>query len=67
VRFADGADAVVVATEWPEFRALSPAVITSRMRGRLILDAGRFLDPAFAADERLVPDRSVGRASGGHA
>ena len=33
---------------------------------RLILDAGRFLDPAFAADDRLAY-RSVGRASGGKA
>jgi UDPglucose 6-dehydrogenase len=66
---AEGADAVVLATEWPEFRALTPAVLASRMnagvQGRLILDAGRFLDAAaFAADERFVY-RSVGRASGG--
>ncbi len=59
---ADGADAVVLATEWPEFRALSPAVIASRMTGRLVVDAGRFLGATLADDSRL-DYRSVGRSS----
>jgi UDPglucose 6-dehydrogenase len=37
------ADAVVVATEWPEFRELSADDFTQRMAGRLILDPAAFL------------------------
>jgi UDPglucose 6-dehydrogenase len=47
-----GADAAVLATEWPEFKELSPAS-TALMRGRLLIDQNRFLGEAFAADQRV--------------
>ena len=56
-----GADAVVIVTEWPEFRAvLDPAVRTS-MRQPLIIDGRNLLDPdeAVAAGFAYV---SVGRS-----
>ena len=59
---ASGADALVVANESPEFRNLSVDDVASAMAGRVILDAGRFLPPAFAADKRLSLI-SVGRIS----
>jgi nucleotide sugar dehydrogenase len=40
---ADRADAVVVATEWPEFRQVDPANLRSVMRGDLVLDGRNFL------------------------
>ncbi len=41
---ADGADAIVVATEWPEFRQVDWTSIAARMRGRLLLDARHVVD-----------------------
>jgi UDPglucose 6-dehydrogenase len=53
VRFADsalgaaeGADAVVVLTEWNEFRALPPDRLKAAMKGRVILDLRNVWDPA---------------------
>jgi UDPglucose 6-dehydrogenase len=40
----DDADAVVVATPWPEYRSLSLPEIAPRMRGRVIVDPYRMLD-----------------------
>ena len=40
----DGADALILATEWPEFRTLNVEELASRMRGRLILDGRNVLD-----------------------
>jgi UDPglucose 6-dehydrogenase len=59
---ATGADALVVGNESPEFRNLSTNDIASVMAGRIVLDAGRFLAPAFAEDPRLSLI-SVGRVS----
>jgi UDPglucose 6-dehydrogenase len=50
---ARGAHALVVATEWPEFRELSPDDVAGEMIGRLVLDPGRFLGPDFARDPRF--------------
>jgi UDPglucose 6-dehydrogenase len=41
---AAGADAVLVATEWPEFAALDPVRLAAAMRGTLIVDARNLLD-----------------------
>lgn len=41
-----GADAVVIATEWNEFRALSPARLRQAMRGAVIIDLRNIYDPA---------------------
>jgi len=43
---ADGADIIVIATEWPEFRALDWTQIHSRMSRPLVLDGRNLLDPA---------------------
>ena len=40
----EGADALVVCTEWPEFRQLDWPKLVPRLRQQLILDATRFLE-----------------------
>ena len=47
-----GADAVVVATEWPEFKALAPNDVAGRGRV-VVVDQYRFLDESFTTDDRL--------------
>ncbi len=42
---ADGADAVVILTEWNEFRALGLPVLKSRMRGNVIMDLRNIYQP----------------------
>ena len=49
----DGADAVVVCTEWPEFRTLDWPALLPRLRRPLVLDAGRFLEKALAGQPGL--------------
>jgi UDPglucose 6-dehydrogenase len=51
-----GADAVVVATEWPELAALDWSVIAPTMAGDLVMDARRIVDAraASAAGLRLL-------------
>lgn len=54
---ARGADALLVATEWPAFREVALAGALGAMRGRLILDPNRFLAAQAAglgADYRAV-------------
>ncbi len=41
----DGADVLLVATEWPEFAEVDLAEVASRMRGHRIVDARNLLDP----------------------
>jgi UDPglucose 6-dehydrogenase len=43
---ARGADAVVVITEWNEFRAIAPAKLKEVMRGNVIVDLRNIFDPA---------------------
>jgi UDPglucose 6-dehydrogenase len=43
---AEGADALVLLTEWNEFRALSPERLARAMRGRVLLDLRNVYDPA---------------------
>jgi UDPglucose 6-dehydrogenase len=59
---ASGADALVIANECPEFRSLSADDIVGAMKGRVVLDAGRFLGAVLASDKRLSLI-SVGRMS----
>jgi UDPglucose 6-dehydrogenase len=40
----DGADAVVLVTEWPEFRELDWGEVRRRMRVPLVVDGRNFLD-----------------------
>jgi UDPglucose 6-dehydrogenase len=42
---ADGADACIIVTEWPEFAELDLGELGERMTGRLIVDGRNFLDP----------------------
>ena len=42
---AAGADALVVITEWNEFRALSPDRLRDAMRGRVLVDLRNVYDP----------------------
>ena len=53
---ADGAEAVVVVTEWPEFADLDFSVLAGRMRGSLVLDGRNHLNPTplVEAGLRLV-------------
>jgi UDPglucose 6-dehydrogenase len=59
---ANGADAIVVGNESPEFRELSADDLAGAMKGRVVIDAGRFLEPALGSDKRLSLI-SVGRMS----
>ena len=51
-----GADAVVVATEWPEFKQLDWTAIAATMNGRVVVDGRRIVDGAAvsAAGLRIV-------------
>jgi UDPglucose 6-dehydrogenase len=42
----EAAEALVVATEWNEFRALDPARLAETMRGRAVIDLRNIFDPA---------------------
>jgi UDPglucose 6-dehydrogenase len=42
---AEGADAVVIVTEWDEFRALDLVVLAERMRGKTLVDLRNVWDP----------------------
>ena len=42
----DGADALVIMTPWPQFRALKPGDIAARLRGRVVIDPFSMLDRA---------------------
>src|SRR5690349_2724132 len=48
-----GADAVVLVTEWPEFRDLDLAAMAEAMRGTLLVDGRNFIDPQAALDAGL--------------
>jgi UDPglucose 6-dehydrogenase len=45
----EGCDAAVIATEWPEFRALTAPDLIARMKTPIVLDANRFLDKSLGA------------------
>jgi UDPglucose 6-dehydrogenase len=55
------ADALVVMTEWPEYRQIDASAVAGAMKGRLILDANRFLQQQFSNDPRVVY-ATVGKA-----
>ncbi|MEJ0075808.1 MAG: nucleotide sugar dehydrogenase [Alphaproteobacteria bacterium] len=59
---ANGADAIVVGNESPEFREFSADDIASAMRGHVVIDAGRYLGATLGSDKRLTLI-SVGRLS----
>src|SRR6478736_2682658 len=56
----DGADAVVLVTEWPEFADLDFTEVASRMRGTLLVDGRNLYDPATVRAAGLVYE-GIGR------
>ena len=57
---AQGADVLVLVTEWNEFRALSPARLKELMRGRLVMDLRNVFDPV-AMTQAGFDYRGIGR------
>jgi UDPglucose 6-dehydrogenase len=57
-----GADALVLVTEWNEFRALAPARLAQLMRGKVIVDLRNVFDPV-AMREAGFGYFGIGRAS----
>jgi len=51
---AQNADALVIATEWPDYRAVSMPEIIAAMRKPVILDANRFLSAALESQTNVV-------------
>jgi UDPglucose 6-dehydrogenase len=51
---ADGADALVIVTEWDEFRALDLDRIAGSLRGKVLVDLRNVYDPAEAAEAGLA-------------
>ncbi len=58
---AKGAAALVVMTEWPEYRAIDGDAIADALGGHLVLDANRFLAKQLACNSRIVY-ATVGKA-----
>jgi UDPglucose 6-dehydrogenase len=56
----EGADAVVLVTEWPEFGELDLEAVKAAMKGRLVMDGRNFLDPAKVRGAGLVYE-GIGR------
>ena len=48
-----GADAVLIATPWPDFRDISADLLLARMRQPVVFDPGRHLQQALGADPRV--------------
>ena len=57
---ADGADALVIVTEWDEFRALDLQEIAGRMKGRMLVDLRNIYRRSEAAEAGLAY-RGIGR------
>ena len=57
---ADGADALVIVTEWDEFRALDLSDLAARMRGKLLVDLRNIYDRREAEEAGLIY-RGIGR------
>jgi UDPglucose 6-dehydrogenase len=57
-----GADAVVIVTEWGEFRQVCSAAVREAMRTPLVVDGRNLLDPAQARAAGFAYE-SVGRPS----
>ncbi len=48
-----GADALVVATEWPDYKSISIDDILQNMRKPIVIDAKRFLEKPLGEDQRI--------------
>ncbi len=60
---AQGADALVVITEWNEFRALSPTRLRAAMRGKVLVDLRNVYDPV-AMTQAGFSYHAIGRVGG---
>jgi UDPglucose 6-dehydrogenase len=58
----EGADAVVIVTEWPEFAELDWRAVCERMAGRLVVDGRNCVDPAGVTAAGLLYE-GIGRAA----
>jgi UDPglucose 6-dehydrogenase len=56
----DGADALVLVTEWRQFAELDWPDVAKRMRGKLVLDGRNFFDPTAIRSAGLIYE-GVGR------
>jgi UDPglucose 6-dehydrogenase len=56
-----GAAALVIMTEWPEYRQIESSAIVDVLGGRLVLDANRFLAKQLGEDPRIIY-ATVGKA-----
>jgi UDPglucose 6-dehydrogenase len=61
---ASGADALVLITEWNEFRALAPQRLHDAMRGRVVVDLRNVYDPV-AMREAGFTYHGIGRPTHG--
>jgi UDPglucose 6-dehydrogenase len=59
----EGADAVVLVTEWPEFAELDLAEVARLMRGNVLIDGRNVFDPARVREAGLAYE-GVGRSAG---
>jgi UDPglucose 6-dehydrogenase len=60
---ADGADAIVVVTEWPELADVDWAAVGKTMRTRVLIDGRNMLDPGLLRDAGFTVE-GIGRAAG---
>ncbi len=51
---AQNADALVIATEWPDYRAISMPEVIACMRKPLIIDANHFLSAALESQTKVI-------------
>jgi UDPglucose 6-dehydrogenase len=58
----EGADAVVLVTEWPEFAAMDLGEVAAAMRGNLLVDGRNLYEPARVLEAGLVYE-GIGRAA----
>ncbi len=65
VEAAEGADVLVVLTEWNEFRAVDLADVRKRMRGNVLVDLRNVYQPALAQEAGFIY-RGVGRSTAHH-
>ena len=54
------ADAVILVTEWPEFRELDWSAVASAMRGTTMIDGRNFVDPQVVRAAGLIYE-GIGR------
>lgn len=53
INAAQAADALVVATEWPDFTSIQPEELLASMKTAWVIDANRFLGKTVGSDARI--------------